>query len=132
MYYPSNWCQGTRSSAFPRRGNHPDCESDTWFIAGELTGESGRRFAFLTIFNKNRPGRCDRRRLLYLRAVRSGQRRRTGHTRTTTCLLPTCSRVRAQDVYVAADHLDMTYDSGAGTVVWRTCRDEQERLVPYT
>ncbi|EUA49837.1 hypothetical protein I553_3084 [Mycobacterium xenopi 4042] len=37
-------------------GQHPDHESDTWFIAGELNGTSGRSFAFLTIFNKNRPG----------------------------------------------------------------------------
>jgi predicted secreted hydrolase len=33
---------------------------------------------------------------------------------------------------VATGHLDMTYDSGAGQVVWRTCRDEQHLLVPYT
>jgi predicted secreted hydrolase len=26
----------------------------------------------------------------------------------------------------------MTYDSGAGPVAWRTCRDEQQRLMPYT
>ena len=26
----------------------------------------------------------------------------------------------------------MTYDSRAGTAVWRTCRDEQGDLVPYT
>src|ERR1700704_1137266 len=36
---------------------HPHCESDTWFIAGELTSRStDRTFAFLTIFNRNRPG----------------------------------------------------------------------------
>ena len=35
-------------------------------------------------------------------------------------------------MYTDAGHLDMTYDSGAGHVVWRTCRDEQQRLVPYT
>ena len=33
---------------------------------------------------------------------------------------------------VEAGHLDMTYDSRAGQAVWRTCRDEQHRLMPYT
>ena len=33
---------------------------------------------------------------------------------------------------VETGHLDMTYDSGAGQAVWRTCRDEQGRLMPYT
>ena len=48
---------GRPELCFPAaEGNHPDCESDTWFVAGELTADSGRRFAFLTIFNKNRPG----------------------------------------------------------------------------
>ena len=38
-------------------GEHPGQESDTWFIAGELdAADSDRSFAFLTIFNKNRPG----------------------------------------------------------------------------
>ena len=33
---------------------------------------------------------------------------------------------------VGDDHLDMTYDSRAGTAVWRTCRDEAGDLLPYT
>ena len=33
---------------------------------------------------------------------------------------------------LADGHLDITYDSGAGTAVWRTSRNEQQRLKPYT
>jgi predicted secreted hydrolase len=33
---------------------------------------------------------------------------------------------------LADGHLDITYDSGAGTAVWRTSRDDQQRLLPYT
>jgi predicted secreted hydrolase len=35
-------------------------------------------------------------------------------------------------MFTDVGHLDMTYDSGAGHVVWRTCRDGQHRLMPYT
>src|SRR5215216_8187890 len=56
--YPFQLVPGDPQLEFPAaEGNHPDCESDTWFLAGELAGESGRQFAFLMIFNKNRPGR---------------------------------------------------------------------------
>ena len=58
--YPFRWYRGIRQLDFPAaEANHPDCESDTWFLAGELTGESGRGYAFLSIFNKNRPGLGD-------------------------------------------------------------------------
>src|SRR4029077_17315445 len=54
--YPFQLVSEDPQLCFPAaEGNHPDCESDTWFIAGELTANSGHRFAFLTIFNKNRP-----------------------------------------------------------------------------
>src|ERR1700723_3321036 len=54
--YPFELVPGDPQLRFPAaEANHPDCESDTWFLAGELTSESGRRFAFLAIFNKNRP-----------------------------------------------------------------------------
>jgi hypothetical protein len=37
---------GDPQLCFPAaEGNHPDCESDTRFVAGELTADSGRRFA---------------------------------------------------------------------------------------
>ena len=57
--YPFELVTGDPQLVFPAaEANHPDCESDTWFLAGELTGESDRKFAFLTIFNKNRPGQA--------------------------------------------------------------------------
>ena len=57
--YPFELVPGDPQLVFPAaEANHPDQESDTWFIAGELTGESDRKFAFLTIFNKNRPGQA--------------------------------------------------------------------------
>src|SRR5262245_54075528 len=58
--YPFEWVPGDPQLSLPAaEGNQPDYESDTWFIAGELTAQSGRQFAFLTIFNKNRPGLGD-------------------------------------------------------------------------
>jgi hypothetical protein len=55
--YPFRLVSGDLMLEFPAaEGEHPDQESDTWFIAGELNAASGRSFAFLTIFNKNRPG----------------------------------------------------------------------------
>ena len=58
--YPFQLVPGDSQLDFPAaEANHPDCESDTWFLAGELTGEGGRGYAFLSIFNKNRPGLGD-------------------------------------------------------------------------
>jgi hypothetical protein len=56
--YPFQLVPGDSQLVFPAaEGAHPDYESDTWYLAGTLTGEkSGRRFAFITIFNRNRPG----------------------------------------------------------------------------
>jgi hypothetical protein len=53
--YPYQLVSGDTQLCFPAaEGNHPDCESDTWFVAGELTGKrTGRGFAFLTIFNSD-------------------------------------------------------------------------------
>ncbi|MDT5177387.1 MAG: hypothetical protein QOJ95_1585 [Mycobacterium sp.] len=58
LRYPFELVSGDPEFTFPAaEGVHPHCQSDTWFLAGELTGTtSGRRFAFLTIFNQNRPG----------------------------------------------------------------------------
>src|ERR1700738_1849577 len=54
--YPFQLVPGDHQLDFPAaEGEHPDQESDTWFIAGPLSAAS-RSFAFLTIFNKNRPG----------------------------------------------------------------------------
>ncbi|MBY0387295.1 MAG: secreted hydrolase, partial [Mycobacterium pseudokansasii] len=56
--YPFQLVAGDNALEFPAaEGAHADQESDTWFLAGQLdTTGSGRSFAFLTIFNKNRPG----------------------------------------------------------------------------
>ena len=56
--YPYRLVPGDSRLDFPAaEGEHPDQESDTWFIAGELeAAHNDRSFAFLTIFNKNRPG----------------------------------------------------------------------------
>ncbi|HET6733181.1 lipocalin-like domain-containing protein [Mycobacterium sp.] len=111
--------------------NHPHCESDTWFLAGELAGDSGRKFAFLTIFNKNRPGQsivAD----FYTFALFDLDGG-TYATYTDYDMPPANLQPGATPKLTAADsHLDMTYESGAGTAVWRTRRDSLDELVPYT
>jgi predicted secreted hydrolase len=124
--------RGDPQLSFPAaEGNHPDCESDTWFIAGELAADSGRRFAFLTIFNKNRPAQsivAD----FYTFALFDLDNGTYG-TYTDYDMPPANMQPGARPkMFTDAGHLDMTYDSGAGHVVWRTCRDEQQRLMPYT
>jgi predicted secreted hydrolase len=130
--YPFDLVPTDPQLRFPdAEGNHPDCESDTWFIAGELTADTGRRFAFLTIFNKNRPGGtivAD----FYTFALFDLDNGTYG-TYTDYDMPPANMEPGARaKLSVEAGHLDITYDSGAGPVVWRTCRDEQHRLVPYT
>jgi predicted secreted hydrolase len=92
--YPFQLVPADPQLNFPAaEGNHPECESDTWFVAGELTADSGRQFAFLTIFNKNRPGEsivAD----FYTFALSIWPTAITGRTPTTTCRRPTCSRGR--------------------------------------
>ena len=57
LRYPFELVPGDPEFDFPAaEGVHPHCQSDTWFLAGELSAASGRRFAFLNIFNQNRPG----------------------------------------------------------------------------
>ena len=130
--YPFELVPGDPQFRFPAaEANHQDCESDTWFVAGELTGDSGRNFAFLTIFNKNRPGQsivAD----FYTFALfdlDSGT-----YATYTDYDMPSANRHSGADpkLSVANDHLDMTYESQAGTAVWRTSRDERDELVPYT
>lgn len=130
--YPFDLVPTDPQLRFPdAEGNHSDCESDTWFVAGELTGDTGRRFAFLTIFNKNRPGGtivAD----FYTFALFDLDNGTYG-TYTDYDMPPANMEPGARaKLSVEAGHLDITYDSGAGPVVWRTCRDEQHKLVPYT
>jgi predicted secreted hydrolase len=130
--YPIALVPGDAQFRFPAaEANHSDCESDTWFLAGELAGDSGRRFAFLTIFNKNRPGGtvvAD----FYTFALFDLDNGTYG-TYTDYDMPPANLRPGASPkLSTETGHLDMTYESGAGTAAWRTCRDEQDRLVPYT
>jgi predicted secreted hydrolase len=131
--YPFELVAGDAQFRFPAaEAEHPDYESDTWFLAGELTGEhSGRRFAFLTIFNKNRPGHtavAD----FYTFALFDLDHG-TYATFTDYDMPPANLRPGAvPKLSSAVGHLDMAYRSSAGTASWRTCRDEQDQLVPYT
>jgi len=130
--YPFELVPGDPHFVFPAaEANHPTCESDTWFLAGELTAETDRKFAFLTIFNKNRPGQAlvaD----FYTLALFDLDNGTYGTY--TDYDMP--STTKNSDVppklTVGDDHLDMTYDSRAGTAVWRTFRDDAGELLPYT
>jgi predicted secreted hydrolase len=130
--YPFQLVRGDPQLSFPAaEGNHLDCESDTWFIAGELAADNGRRFAFLTIFNKNRPGQsivAD----FYTFALFDLDNGTYG-TYTDYDMPPANMQPDARPkMFTDTGHLDMTYDSGAGQVLWRTCRDEQRQFIPYT
>src|SRR5258705_11479440 len=131
--YPFELVPGDPQLSFPAaEANHLDCESDTWFIADELTADSGRRFAFLTIFNKNRPGLTSIVADFYTFALfdldNGTYATYTDYDMPPANMQPGASPKLSTD----AGHLDMTYDSGAGPVGWRTGRDENHRLKPYT
>jgi predicted secreted hydrolase len=112
-------------------GEHADQESDTWFIAGELTGDTGRSFAFLTIFNKNRPGGtvvAD----FYTMSIFDCNTGEYG-TYTDYDMPPKNMQPGAKPkMSTAAGYLDIRYDSSAGTAAWTTCRDDDGDLRPYT
>ena len=130
--YPFELVPGDPHLVFPAaEANHPDQESDTWFIAGELTGESDRKFAFLTIFNKNRPGQAivaD----FYTLALFDLDNGTYGTY--TDYDMPRTNKKDASHpkLSFSDEHLDISYDCRAGTAVWRTCRDGQGHLEPYT
>jgi predicted secreted hydrolase len=132
-HYPFQLVSADPNFRFPEaEAEHPGFESDTWFLAGELTGHvSGRKFAFLTIFNKNRPGGtivAD----FYTFALFDLDNG-TYATYTDYDMPPASMAEDARPkLFAATGHLDMAYESGAGTAVWRTCRDGDKQLVPYT
>jgi predicted secreted hydrolase len=130
--YPFELVPGDVMLQFPAaEGQHPDQESDTWFVAGELTGASGRSFAFLTIFNKNRPGGsviAD----FYTMALFDCD---TGAYGTYTDYdMPPASvnRPGPPKLAAATGHLDLSYNCAAGTAVWTTCRGSDGQPLPYT
>ena len=130
--YPFRLVAGDDTLDFPvAEGEHPDQESDTWFIAGELTGTTGRSFAFLTIFNKNRPGGtvvAD----FYTMALFDCDTGAYG-TYTDYDMPPASMRPDARrKLSMAARYLDIGYQSSAGPVAWTTCRDDEAELQPYT
>ncbi len=131
--YPFALVPGDDQMCFPAaEANHRDCESDTWFLAGELTSSSGRGFAFLSIFNKNRPGLADLVADFYTMALFDLADGTYG-TYTDYDMPPANMQpgVRPKMSY-ADDHLDIAYACDAGTAVWRSCRDDAGALLPYT
>jgi predicted secreted hydrolase len=130
--YPFRLVPGDDALDFPAaEGEHPDQESDTWFIAGELTGTTGRSFAFLTIFNKNRPSGtvvAD----FYTMSLFDCDTGSYG-TFTDYDMPPASIRPEARPkLSMAAGYLDIRYESSAGAATWTTCRDTDGELQPYT
>ncbi|OBI42965.1 secreted hydrolase [Mycobacterium colombiense] len=131
--YPFQLVPGDSQLDFPAaEGEHPDQESDTWFIAGQLdAAETDRSFAFLTIFNKNRPGGtvvAD----FYTMALFDLDTGDYG-TFTDYDMPPANMEPGAQrKLTMASGHLDINYHSSAGTASWTTSRNGDGELLPYT
>lgn len=132
LQYPLQLVAGDPEFVFPAaEGVHPHCQSDTWFLAGELTAAtSGRRFAFLTIFNQNRPGGT----LVAdfhtwaLFDLDSG----TYGTFTDYDMPPkNMEPGTIHKMSAAAGHLELSFDSRAGQARWIARRDADARLEPF-
>jgi predicted secreted hydrolase len=113
-------------------GQHPDQESDTWFIAGQLdAARADRSFAFLTIFNKNQPGGtviAD----FYTMALFDLDTGDYG-TYTDYDMPPANMQPGAQrKLTMTEGHLAISYRGSAGTASWTTSRDGDGQLLPYT
>jgi predicted secreted hydrolase len=130
--FPFSLVPGDAQLDFPAaEGMHPDFESDTWYLAGHLTGEeSGRKFAFITIFNRNRPGGevvAD----FYTFAIFDLDRGTYG-TYTDYDMPPANMEPGAHPKLTSAEgHLDLRYESSAGTTTWTSCRDSAGELIPF-
>jgi predicted secreted hydrolase len=132
MRYPFDLVPGDPEFTFPAaEGVHPHCQSDTWFIAGEFTAASGRRFAFLTIFNQNRPGEtvvADFH-TMALFDLDNG----TYGTFTDYDMPPKSMEPGAVPrLSATTGHLEMTFDSRVGRSQWIARRDGDGELLPYT
>jgi predicted secreted hydrolase len=130
--YPFRLVSGDSALDFPAaEGLHDDQESDTWFIAGELAGATGRSLAFLTIFNKNRPGGtvvAD----FYTMALFDCSTGEYG-TYTDYDMPPKNMQPDARPkMSMAPGYLDIRYESSAGSVAWTACRADDGELQPYT
>jgi hypothetical protein len=96
-----------------------------------LTGQSGRGFAFLSIFNKNRPGLADLVADFYTFALFDLDAG-TYATFTDYDMPPANMQPGAHPkMSYADDCLDIAYTCDAGTSSWCTCRDAHG-LLPYT
>lgn len=131
--YPFDLVPGDPEFSFPAaEAAHEHYQSDTWFIAGDLTApKTGRRFAFLTIFNKNRPGGSVVADFytLALFDIDNG----TYGTFTDYDMPPKSMAPGAVPKLTAVTgRMDMTYDSGAGTAEWRSRRDADGQLLAHT
>ena len=131
--YPYRLVPGDSRLDFPAaEGEHPDQESDTWFIASQLDAvQTGRSFAFLTIFNKNRPGGslvADFHTLALFDLDTGDYGTYTDYDMPPANMEPGA----VQKLSMASGHLDLSYRSGAGTASWTTCRDADGELLPYT
>ena len=131
--YPFQLVPGDSELDFPAaEGQHPDQESDTWFIAGQLdAARTGRSFAFLTIFNKNQPGGtviAD----FYTMALFDLDTGDYG-TYTDYDMPPANMQPGAQrKLTMTEGHLAISYRGSAGTASWTTSRDGDGQLLPYT
>lgn len=131
--YPFQLVPGDDQLEFPAaEGEHPDQESDTWFIAGQLdAAETDRSFAFLTIFNKNRPGGtivADFYTMAVFDLDTGDYGTYTDYDMPPANLEPGAPR----KMELATGHLDISYASGAGTASWVACRNGDGGLLPYT
>lgn len=131
--YPYRLVPGDSRLDFPAaEGEHPDQESDTWFIAGQLDAvQTGRSLAFLTIFNKNRPGGslvADFYTLALFDLDTGDYGTYTDYDMPPANMEPDA----VQKLSMASGYLDLSYRSGAGTASWTTCRDADGELLPYT
>lgn len=129
--YPFQLVPGDSQLDFPAaEGQHSDQESDTWFIAGELAA-TDRSFAFLTIFNRNRPGGsivAD----FYTLALFDLDTGDYG-TYTDYDMPPASTEPGAKPkLFSAVGHLDVAYNTGNGIAHWATLRDADGALRPYT
>jgi predicted secreted hydrolase len=130
--YPFQLVPDDPEFTFPAaEGVHPHCQSDTWFLAGELTGTtSGRRFAFLTIFNQNRPGGsivADFHTLALFDLDNGTYGTFTDYDMPPKNMEPgTIHKMSA-----ATGHLEINFDSRAGQSRWAARRDDDDDLVPF-
>ncbi|KLO28852.1 secreted hydrolase [Mycolicibacter heraklionensis] len=131
--YPFELIPGDSEFTFPAaEAVHQLCQSDTWFIAGELTGtKSKRRFCFLTIFNKNRPGGsivADFYTLALFDIDNGAYGTYTDYDMPPKNMAPGA----VPKLSASTEQLDIAFASRAGTAAWQTRRDERGQLVPYT